>query len=57
MNTMFGEYRLFIKNIEGKAIIVRTNLSKKEEIPFGSEIIEVNGKSTQKFIDEIQFSF
>lgn len=52
MNTMFGEYRLFIKNIEGKAIIVRTNLSKKEEIPFGSEIIEVNGKSTEKFIVE-----
>lgn len=52
MNTTFGDYRLFIKNIKGKAIIVRTNLSKKEEIPFGSEIIEVNGKLTQKFIDE-----
>lgn len=52
MNTMFGEYRLFIKNIAQKAIIVRTNLSKKEEIPFGSEIVEVNGKPTQKFIDE-----
>lgn len=52
MNTMFGDYRLFIKNFDGKAIIVRTNLSKKEEIPFGSEIIEVNGKSTRKFIDE-----
>lgn len=52
MNTMFGEYRLFIKNIEGKAIIIRTNLSKKEEIPFGSEIIEVNGKLTQQFIDD-----
>lgn len=52
MNTMFGDYRLFIQNIEGKAIIIRTNLSRKEEIPAGSEIIEVNGKSTQKFIDE-----
>lgn len=52
MNNMFGSYRLFIKNIEGKAIIIRTNYSKKEEIPVGSEIIEVNGKPTQKFIDE-----
>lgn len=52
MTNMFGDYRIFIKNIEGKAIIVRTNLSKKEEIPTGSEIIEVNGKTTQKFIDE-----
>ncbi|MCP2027253.1 C-terminal processing protease CtpA/Prc [Flavobacterium sp. HSC-32F16] len=52
MNDMFGSYRLFTKNIEGKAIIIRTNYSKKNEIPVGSEIIEVNGKSTQKFIDE-----
>jgi len=52
MNTMFGDYRLFIKNIEGKAIIIRTNLSKKKEIPLGSEIVEVNGKPTQKYIDE-----
>lgn len=52
MTVMFGDYKLFIKNIEGKAIIVRTNLSKKDEIPIGSEIIEVNGKPTQKFIDD-----
>ncbi|GAA6768132.1 hypothetical protein AAFH68_40850 [Flavobacterium sp. CGRL1] len=52
MTVMFGDYKLFIKNIEGKAIIIRTNYSKKDEIPVGSEIIEVNGKSTQKFIDE-----
>ncbi|MBS7255929.1 S41 family peptidase [Flavobacterium branchiicola] len=52
MNTMFGDYRFMIKNIEGKAIIVRTNLSKKEEIPTGSEIIEVNGKPTPQYIAE-----
>jgi C-terminal processing protease CtpA/Prc len=52
MNTMFGDYRLFLKNIEGKAIIVRTNLTKKDEIPPGSEIIEVNGRPTQNYIDE-----
>lgn len=52
MNTMFGDYRLFIENIDGKAIIVRTNYSKKDEIPFGSEVIEVNGKATEKYIEE-----
>ena len=52
MNTMFGDYRLFIENIEGKAIVVRTNLSKKDEVPFGSEIIEVNGKTTEKYFTE-----
>ncbi|RZL47180.1 MAG: peptidase S41 [Pedobacter sp.] len=52
MNTMFGDYRFFIENIEGKAVIVRINLSKKDEIPLGSEIIEVNGKTTAAFIAE-----
>lgn len=52
MNTMFGDYRFFLENIDGKTIVTRTNLSKKEEIPFGSEIIEVNGKSTQQYIKE-----
>ena len=52
MNTMFGDFRLFLENIEGKAIVVRTNFSKKDEIPVGSEIIEVNGKPTQTFIKE-----
>jgi C-terminal processing protease CtpA/Prc len=52
MTTMFGEYRLFIENMDGKAIIVRTNLSKKSEVPFGSEVIEVNGKPVQKYIDD-----
>jgi C-terminal processing protease CtpA/Prc len=52
MNTMFGDYRLFIENIDGKAIIVRTNFSKKDEIPFGSEITEVNGKTTEKYVEE-----
>lgn len=50
MNTMFGEYRLFIQNIENKPIVVRTNLSKKDEIPVGSEIIEVNGETAQDYI-------
>lgn len=52
MNTMFGDYRLFIENIDGKAIIVRTNASKKDEIPFGSEVTEVNGKPTEQYIAE-----
>jgi C-terminal processing protease CtpA/Prc len=52
MTTMFGDYRLFLENIDDKAIIVRTNLSKKNEIPIGSEIIEVNGIPTKKYIAE-----
>jgi C-terminal processing protease CtpA/Prc len=51
MVNAFGDYALYIQNIAGKAIIVRTNLSKKDEIPFGSEIISVNGKETQEYIN------
>ena len=52
MTTNFGEYRLFLQNIDNKAIVVRTNASKKDEIPVGSEIIEVNGKPTATYIAE-----
>lgn len=52
MTTMFGDYRFFTENIDGKVIIVRVNLSKKEEIPVGSEIIEVNGLSTRNYIQQ-----
>lgn len=52
MNTMFGDYRLFIENIDGKAIVTRTNWSKKDEIPFGSEVVEVNGKNTKDYLKD-----
>ena len=50
--TMFGEYQLYIQNIENKAIVVRVNASKVKEIPIGSEIIEVNGKPTEKYLND-----
>ncbi|TCO26713.1 C-terminal processing protease CtpA/Prc [Pedobacter psychrotolerans] len=52
LTTMFGNYRLFIENVEDKAIITRVNFSKKDEIPVGSEVIEVNGIPTAKYIAE-----
>ncbi len=50
--TYFGEYRLFLSNIEGKAIVTRVNASKKEELPVGTEILKVNGLPTQKYIEQ-----
>ena len=52
MTSNFGEYRLFLRNIDNKAIVVRTNASKKEEVPIGSEVITVNGKPTATYIAE-----
>lgn len=51
MTTMFGDYRLFLQNIEGKAIVVRVNPSKKDEIPPGSEITKVNGLPTKTYME------
>ncbi|MFP4664947.1 MAG: S41 family peptidase [Bacteroidales bacterium] len=51
-NTHFGEYRLFLTNIEGKAIVTRTNLSKKDEIPAGTEVIKVNGIDTKTYLEK-----
>jgi C-terminal processing protease CtpA/Prc len=52
MASDFGAYRLFVENIDHKAIIVRTNRSKKDEIPVGSEIIAVNGQPTQAYREQ-----
>lgn len=51
-NTNFGAYRLFLSNIDDKAIITKVNASRKEELPIGTEIIKVNGIPTNEHIKE-----
>lgn len=48
--TMFGEYRIFIENIDHKAIITRVNSSKKDILPIGCEIIAVNEHPVKEYI-------
>ncbi|WP_242927897.1 S41 family peptidase [Pontibacter vulgaris] len=50
--SMFGKYKIFLTNIDNKAIITRTNLSAKDELPIGSEIIEVNGLPTMEHLKQ-----
>jgi C-terminal processing protease CtpA/Prc len=47
----FGRYKLILKNINNKAIVTYTSQSKKNEIPIGSEIIEVNGLPTKDYLN------
>jgi len=47
--SMFGPYRFYVENIDGKAVVVQTNLSKKDEIPVGSEIVQVNNMPTKEY--------
>lgn len=48
----FGDYKIHLKNFDGKAIIVRVNLSKKDELQIGTEVTKVNGVSTKEYIDK-----
>jgi C-terminal processing protease CtpA/Prc len=56
-NTMFGDYRLFIKNVGGKAIITHINSSKKNVLPPGTEILEVNGLPTTEYLKKYVSSY
>ena len=56
-NTYFGEYRLFLTNIDNKAIVTRTNLSKKDEIPIGTEVVKVNGIDTKTYLEKEVFPY
>jgi C-terminal processing protease CtpA/Prc len=46
----FGAYKFSTINIDNKTIVESINQSKKNELPVGSEIIEVNGLPTQEYI-------
>jgi len=48
----FGDYELFLTNIEDKAIITKVNKSKLKELPIGTEIIRVNGMPTKQYIGQ-----
>jgi C-terminal processing protease CtpA/Prc len=48
----FGDYKIILANIDGKAIITHVNFSKKDELPIGTEVIKVNGILTEKYIIE-----
>lgn len=50
--TDFGDYRIFLSNIEGKAIVTAVNKNKRNEIPVGSEIVKVNGIPVKTHINE-----
>jgi C-terminal processing protease CtpA/Prc len=48
--SMFGRDRLFLTNIDGRAIVTRTNPGLKDGVPIGSEITKVNGLRTQDYL-------
>ncbi len=51
-NASFGDFRFVITNIDDRAIITHITPNKKDDIPIGTEIIEVNGMDTQSYLEE-----
>lgn len=49
MTTHFGKYRLFLTNVKGRIFVFDVNKSKEKEIPVGSELIKVNGMTSQDY--------
>lgn len=49
MISHFGAYRLFLTNSQQRIYVGNVNKSKETEIPVGSELLKVNGLSTQDY--------
>lgn len=52
LTRMFGEYWFGLSNLEGKPIVSQTLKTKANEIPIGSEIIEVNGIAADIYLKD-----
>ncbi|MDB5135661.1 MAG: Peptidase family S41-like protein [Mucilaginibacter sp.] len=52
MVSMFDNYRVKLKNFNGKAIVYQTSLSAKDLLPLGSEVVEVNHLPTKMYIEK-----
>lgn len=50
--TIYKGYLIEFGRIEDKVIVTRINASKKDSIPLGSELLEVNGRATDNYLAE-----
>ncbi len=51
MNDEFTTHKLLLTGIDGKAVIIGINQSKKDELPLGTEVVKVNGLLTQDYME------
>lgn len=52
MNNTFGDYLIVLTRVDNKVIIKRTWKKDAQRFPLGSEVIEVNGMPTEKYIHD-----
>ena len=53
VTTYFDKFQIIVQPVEGKAFVAQISSKKNDWIPFGSEIVEVNGIPTTDYIAEM----
>lgn len=49
---MFGDYLLVVRRVNNKVIVIRTWKKDAQKFPLGSEVLEVNGLPTDRYIQD-----
>jgi len=50
--TVYKGYWIEFNYIENKVIVTRVNAKKKDELPIGSELVEINGMTTENYLTQ-----
>ncbi len=50
--TIFENYKIELSYVENKIVVSRVNYSKKDELPIGSELIEINGINSHEYLEK-----
>ncbi len=50
--SMFGDHRIVLGAIEGKPVVTAVNPPIRDEVPIGSEVVEVNGLSADEYLQK-----
>jgi C-terminal processing protease CtpA/Prc len=53
VTTFFDKFQINVEPVEGRAMVSQISRKKSDWIPFGSEIVEVNGKPTAQYIEKM----
>lgn len=48
----FGDFIFYTTLIEGKVVVARVSTTNKDLLPIGTEILKINGKLVQQYMDE-----
>jgi len=53
VTTFFDKFQITVEPVEGRALVSHISSKKSDWIPVGSEIVEVNGKPTAEYIEQL----